>query len=146
MIKTDLEITTYWNGTRAWSPLSDVLHSLIDEKLGGPYRNALHEGPTRMEDPQNAKLDKLRRAKNVYYDVFNNGGCNYSNAEIRKVLGLSLGSKKCLKRYDDGSTDLDFDAIHAAVEPMMDRLVLAAAREQGVRNPEHTLFDLLEVA
>lgn len=81
-------MTTYWNHDRVWTPLVNELHELINLKMGisrGGFQK------TRDLDPLKDKhLEKHRKAKSLYYDIFNNGGCNYSGTEMRKVFGVPL--------------------------------------------------------
>ena len=75
------------------------------------------------------RLEKFRRATQVYRDLYNNGLWNRF-AEVRTVLGIT--PKHFGVHYRDRSGGLRVPAFLAAVERRMDQLVLDAAEEQGI--------------
>jgi hypothetical protein len=104
---------TYWNSKGTHQELADKLQKLVP--ASGPV----------MGGKKNAKLEKFRRAVNAYYDIFNNGGCN-RGAQIRSIFKFSMRAY-AVARYGH-----DWNGIHAVVEPIMDRIILEAAEEQGL--------------
>ncbi len=95
---------SYWNSKGRHEGLISQLQLLIPK-----------EGPCNAGAPA---LENLRRAINAYYDQYNNGGCNYPK-RIRRTFGVMPG---------------DFsDKAAAIVEHVMDGLILAAAKEQGIK-------------
>lgn len=111
---------TYWNNNGSYQDLSVALRNMIPD-----------EG--RVKEPRkNAKLDLFRRASNCYYDIFNNGGCN-RRAEIRNIFDIRFS----YTAYSDRNPNR-WDNIHATVEPIMDKIILEAASEQGlISRPEY---------
>jgi hypothetical protein len=102
MTKFNWQEASYWANNGRYQALVEVLQKLIPSS--GPM--VPKEG--------NQALERLRKGINCYYDLYNNGGCN-RRAEIRRLAGV-------------GSTD--FDLCAQELEPVMDRLILAAAAEQ----------------
>ena len=110
---------SYWDGTGKYQMLYDALNGLI------PI-----EGKCQHSRSKNKKLEKLRTAGNAYYDIFNNGGMNRA-AEIGYHFGVRMS------HYRSGSgrhQRTHFDRIAAKVDPIMDRIILEAAIEQGLIN------------
>jgi hypothetical protein len=104
--------STYWEGNGTHQSLYAELIKLIP---------AMGE----VEDKhRHAALETLRKACNAYYDIFNNGGMNRA-AQIRATFGISVKSYR-----NSWTMSTDWEAIHAVVEPVMDRLILAATEEQ----------------
>lgn len=70
---------------------------------------------------QNPALEKLRKASNCYYDLFNNGLCNRAS-EFRRVFGFA-------------GTWIAKDGFpyYAPLEDKMDEIILNASREQGIK-------------
>ena len=90
------------------------------------------------------RLERFRRAGNVYYDLHTNGLCNRFG-EVRTVLGITP------RHY--GITPhrgIHFDArdekFLAAVEARMDEVILAAAQEQGIDVVELSAQERMAVA
>lgn len=105
----------YWNNTGTHQELANRLQALV------PL-----EGPCEFPRSKNKALDKFRRASNAYYDIFNNGGCNFGPL-IRDIFGISMSYFKSysvpMYRWED---------IHNKIAPIMDEIILATAREQGL--------------
>lgn len=76
------------------------------------------------EPRKNRALEKMRKAANCYYDMFNNGLCNRA-AEFRRVFGFS-GTWIARNGFP----------FYEPLETAMDEIILAAAKEQGVPIPE----------
>lgn len=75
---------------------------------------------------KNKHLDKLRRAQNAAYDLFNNGLCNKKN-HFKKIYGWSVDRSDI--RYASKS---DWAFWERKVERVLTPLIIAAAKEQGV--------------
>lgn len=101
----------YWNQKGKYQKLYDVLQPLI------PIMDAC--------PPNQPALDKLRRAGNCYYDLYNNGLCNRA-AEFRRVFGF--GGKVIMdeRRYRNQT---EIDRLEAKLDAAIDEFVLAAALE-----------------
>jgi len=100
---------SYWNDNGKFQNLVEQLQKLIP--AAGPVPNA----------KQNPALERFRLYGNAYYDIFNNGGWNYAKDIYRWFPGVMSLAKR--DRWD---------AIYAITEPRMDKVILAAAREQGL--------------
>jgi len=98
---------TYWNEKGKYQQEYDRLVSLIPAE--GTVANP----------GQNPALEKLRKASNCYYDLFNNGLCNRAS-EFRKVFGFA-------------GTWITKDGFpyYAPLEDKLDELILNASREQA---------------
>lgn len=103
---------TYWDGEGKYQALYEKVNKLIPS-----------EGDV-LELRKNRALEKLRRAANCYYDLFNNGLCNRAT-EFRQVFGFGGTSIS-----DGGYRDTDPKAI--MLEQKMDEIILAAAKEQNI--------------
>ena len=102
---------TYWNGNGKYQNAYKALAALIPAQ--GPVLDA----------KANPALERLRKFANAYYDVFNNGGCNYG-------IGLQAyfpGIRKHLRRGHR-----NWAAAHLITTPKLDAVILAAALEQGI--------------
>ena len=100
---------SYWNNNGKYQHLAGELHKLVP--AAGQVRNP----------EQNPALERFRLHANAYYDIFNNGGWNYAKSIYRWFPGaMSLAKRD------------RWDAIYAITEPRMDKVILAAAREQGL--------------
>jgi hypothetical protein len=83
-----------------------------------------------VENPEkNKKLEKLRKASNLYHDLYNNGGWNYSGSDFSMVFGFSV------KRKFNSSLKSEFEQIVAKIEEKMDRIIEDAAKEQLITLP-----------
>ena len=102
---------SYWNDNGKYQNLAVQLQKLVP--AAGKVQNP----------EQNPALERFRLHANAYYDIFNNGGCNYAKEIYRWFPGAMSLSKA--DRYDE---------IYAITEPRMDKVILAAAREQGLIN------------
>lgn len=103
------ETTSYWSGNRKYQKLYERLHALV------PVEGSVPNART-----TNRALEKLRKASNCYYDLFNNGLCNRA-AEFRQVFGFG------------GKFIAEHHFMHCEkLEQKVDEIVLAAAREQNI--------------
>ena len=105
---------TYWNEKGTYCQLNVELEKLVP--MSGSVDKPM----------KNKALERYRKASNAYYDIFNNGGRNRPGS-IRAFFGFAMSSMKC-----DG--DYNWNLIHHIVEPIMDQIILAAAKEQGIRD------------
>lgn len=100
---------TYWNNKGKHQALYNKVSLLI------PAQGEVPDGRG-----SNRALEKLRKAANCYYDLFNNGLCNRA-AEFRRVFGFS-GTWIVRAHYPYSEQ----------LETAMDKIVLEAVEEQGV--------------
>lgn len=112
---------SYWDGTGKFQMLYDHLNSLIPA-----------EGACEKPRGANRKLDKLRRAANAYYDIFNNGGMN-RGAEIRHHFGVAMSHYRIGRGREQRT---QWARIAAKVDPIMDDIIVAAAVEQKIIDAE----------
>jgi len=114
-MKTTEKTYSYWGNKGKHQALADKLNKLVPPS--GPIKGA-----------KNRMLEKFRKASNAYYDIFNNGGCNRGRS-IRAIFGISM------RNYKSGRSCISafgLKGIYAATEPVMDKIILAAAVEQGL--------------
>ena len=76
---------------------------------------------------KNKKLEKLRKAANVVHDIFNNGLMN--RGKQLKVLKLKMYDLPLPNEWFAG----DWDRVKEIVEPKMEKIILDAAKEQGIK-------------
>ncbi len=93
----------YWNNRGRYQSLADKLAELIP--VMGEVENA----------EQRPELERFRLAQNYYYDIFNNGVCNYEDA----VFEMFRISPEDAEDYED-------DEIFKITEPVMDWVILEA--------------------
>jgi hypothetical protein len=109
----------YWNGNGKHEALYKQLLALIPS-----------QGECADAKGANKNLDRLRRAANCYYDVFNNGLCNRAK-EAREIFGF--GAPRKGSRVDFNHPDiLKYDAA-------MDGFIEAAYAEQFTAQPEYSI-------
>ena len=70
--KSDRTKFNYWGGCGRYQEMSENLAKMLP-----------HEGKVTMDD--SPCLERLRRAINVYYDIFNNGACNRAR-QVKPML------------------------------------------------------------
>lgn len=107
----------YWASRGKHQDLADKLQAMIP-----------HEGSVRNPE-KNKKLEKFRKASNVYYDLFNNGLCNRAN-QFYGVFGFAAGDYRL--NFGGPLGDRYASTFWHKVEARMDEIVLEAAREQGL--------------
>ena len=110
---------TYWNNKGLLQSLSTELGMLVPT-----------EGECRADRP---KLERFREASNLYYDLYNNGGCNYGR-EIGSLFGPGLrafnesrGAPGTQRYADDIKTANEFIK---HVDRKMDKIILEAYHEK----------------
>lgn len=115
MANPKLYRNTYWSHKGKHPELKDALQKLI------PFSGEVN-------DPDdNPHLERFRKAANCYYDLYNNGLCNMGR-EFECVFGfLPDGADNCVELTTE---------IVNKTERALDRIILAAAKEQGIRSPQ----------
>jgi len=104
---------TYWNHKGLLQPLYEKLNAMI------PVSGAC-------EQPRSANkhLDRMRRAGNCMYDLYNNGLCN-RQAQFNRMFGVTSS------HY--GSYRYGFDKnLYTLAEQKMNEYIALAAQEQGL--------------
>ncbi len=104
---------SYWGGTGKHQATYEKLNKLI------PSMGACDDARGK-----NRKLDRLRRAANCYYDLFNNGLGNRA-AEFRRMFGFGGTPIANIYHYRDCP-------LLERLEAAMDKIIEEAASEQGV--------------
>lgn len=99
---------TYWNNTGKWQHTADQLHGLL------PREGAV----------AGKALEKFRKAANAYYDLFNNGRC----INFKRIFGVRGKALLENMQYARGLAAVQMET----VESVMDKIILAAAKEQGI--------------
>ena len=100
---------TYWNHSGRYQEVSTLLEKFIP--VEGPVVNAA----------QQPKLEKFRRASNVYYDYYTNGLGNRAR-EFKGAFGFVAGDYRiCPGEYNE--------RLERLMEDRMDKIVLEAAAE-----------------
>lgn len=117
---TDFTVTmenscTYWNHKGLFQDLYAQLNAMI------PASGACENART-----TNKKLDKMRRAANCMYDLYNNGLYNRVN-EFRNLFGIASSN------YRVNRTHARFlPSLYADSEHIMNLFIIDAALEQGL--------------
>jgi len=94
----------YWNNQGRYQSLADRLAKLIPSM--GEVENA----------EQRPELERFRLAQNYYYDIFNNGVCNYEE-EIWEMFRVTP---------EDAYNDADEENLFRRTEPVIDSIILDA--------------------
>lgn len=119
---------SYWSSTGRYQAAYAELLKLI------PVSGECPDAKTK-----NKALDRLRRAANCYYDLFNNGLCNRA-AEFRSIFGFSPKKEFPDRsvRYSGRYLDIDFDNVemNERLNTALDGMIAAASIEQGLGHPE----------
>ena len=81
---------------------------------------------------KNRCLERFRTAQNVVHDIFNNGLGN--RGKQLKVLKLKMWELP-LEQYRGGELLMkaNWDRVKEIVEPAMEKVILDAAKEQGIK-------------
>jgi len=103
-------MNTYWDHEGKHQDKAEKLDNLIP-------------AAGKVSGKENKALEKYRQAANLYYEIFNNGGTNSMNG-IKSIFGMSKDEVRTNVRLND------WDEIHSIVEPMLDKIILAAYKEQ----------------
>ena len=94
----------YWSDRGRYQSLANRLADLIPPM--GEVENA----------EQRPELERFRLAQNYYYDIFNNGVCNYEE-EIREMFRVTP---------EDADIEADEEKLFKRTEPVMDAIILDA--------------------
>lgn len=108
---------TYWGSSRKYTELSRKLSALV------PF-----EGECPSDKP---KLERFRKASNAYYNLYNNGLVS-DFSRIFKVHGSTLVPRS---RFAPTPKDEVTTPVIQQAEEVMDRIVIAAAKEAGLEIP-----------
>lgn len=114
---------TYWAHNGKYQQFLSKLESLIpcESSVETPHKNKM--------------LERFRKASNCYYDLYNNGLCNRAR-EFAGVFGIRSSDYKFQQRKWNGRIWVKYrqfdDALYSELEPKMDQIVLAAAKEQRI--------------
>ena len=83
----------------------------------------------RCESPmsKNKHLEKFRRAQNAAYDLFNNGLCN------KRGLFVSVFGDAPTQKSVNTFTKVSWEMWEDRVEKMLTPMIIAAAKEQGIK-------------
>jgi len=100
---------TYWNNNGTHQELSNKLREMI------PSMGEV------VDAENNPKLERLRKLTNAYYDLYNNGGCNPCRGTARYFRGTITMAR-----------DRKWDKCYEVTEPIMDKAILKAGKEQGL--------------
>ncbi len=101
---------SYWNNNGTHQALADKLQAMIPP-----------EGS--ISGSKNAKLEKLRKAINCYYDLYNNGLYNRGRSFSKLFFPYA--------RYQYRGHHF-VEAMYEHTEAKMDEFIVEAAREQGL--------------
>jgi len=77
----------------------------------------------------NKHLEKFRKAQNCYYDLYNNGLCNKAR-EFSTVFRIPGVPREIKQNYRYNT--LVCKTTEELIEAKMDKIILAAAKEQGI--------------
>ena len=101
----------------AINPGFKKLHGKLDELV--PFSG-------RVESPmsKNKALEKFRVASNLVYDLFNNGLGN-RRSHFQGFFGWAPHTR-------GGMTNSQFEEAERKLEPVMTRIIIEAAKEQGI--------------
>ena len=108
--------TNSWGVNSGFEGLRDKLNELI------PL-----EGKCELSRSKNKHLDKFRRAQNAAYDLFNNGLCNKRGLFVQ-IFG-DAPTQKSVYYF----TKVSWEQWEDRVEKILTPIILAAAKEQGVK-------------
>lgn len=107
----EMPTNTYWASKGTLQKVGDKLQEMLPNYGEVPSKH------------RNPKLERLRKAINYYYDLYNNGLCNRSRG-FSKFFGLPALYNY---QYINGKFDT---CLFWDLEEKMDEIILAAAKEQ----------------
>lgn len=105
-----------WGVNAGFKHLADKLNDLL------PF-----EGRCENPNSKNKHLDKFRRAQNAAYDLFNNGLCN------KRGLFANIYGWAPTQRSTYYASRMTWAQWEDNVEEVLTPIILAAAKEQGVK-------------
>ena len=101
---------TYWAGNGKEEKKLEILHDLIDDRIvykrtlspcGSYYISTKAYMPSSQKGGKNWRLEQLRRAKNAYYRLFNDGDYNQLFDNALKELTPLMGYRSLCPRNID---------------------------------------------
>jgi len=104
---------TYWNGNGTYQGFIDKLSEEI------PIEGACED----------KAIDRLRRAINAYYDIYNNGGCNSASRKVSYFFPGVMKHLQCGRSYR-----VHWESVEKITEPKMDEIILKVAKKKGLIN------------
>lgn len=102
---------SYWDGNGTYQSLADKLE-LIKPTQG------------KVKGTKNKQLERYRIAVNAYYDLYNNGLWNRIRS-FNRIFNIAANNYK----YGAGQYSSN---LYKIIEPKMDEIIFAAAKEQGL--------------
>ena len=105
-----------WGCNQGFSNLNNALNDLLPM-----------EGRCENPNSKNKHLDKFRRAQNAAYDLFNNGLCN------KRGLFANIYGWAPTQRSTYYASRMTWAQWEDNVEEVLTPIILAAAKEQGVK-------------
>ena len=85
------------------------------------------EGSVEFSRSKNKNLEKFRRTQNAVYDLFNNGLCNKRGLFVQ-IFGWAPTQKDC-----NYASRMQWAHWEDRVEEVLTPIIIAAAREQGIK-------------
>ncbi len=116
-VDTKMYANTYWSHRGKHPILQEKMAALIP--ASGSVENA----------DDNPALEKFRIASNCYYDLYNNGLCNRAE-QFQDVFGIVLPLDEDTRELPN-DFKLTKDLVNRT-EKAMDKIILAAVKEQGL--------------
>lgn len=113
MARTDTS-NKYWSHNGRFQHFVNALEAKV------PCEGAVPSATTK-----NKALERFRKASNCYYDLYNNGLCNHARS-FSKIFGIAAS------HYANRRSGSFMQSLYDELEPKMDEIVLAAAKEQGI--------------
>lgn len=114
-----MSANTYWESKGTYQTVAKKLQQLI------PFEGTV-KNPRK-----NRALEKMRKASNCYYDLYNNGLCNRAR-EFTAVFGFSSKPYQVYGRRGSLIRGYFTLPLYERVEEKMDEIIVAAALEQGI--------------
>lgn len=103
---------SYWSGEGKYQKQYNELQKLI------PREGVVEKGMCKHK----VSLDRLRRACNAYYDVFNNGGGNRDRSIARFFPGVLSEIRESWNR----GCNINWDYVHRVCDEKMDEVIVEA--------------------
>ena len=125
MVQLEL-FTNNWGVNSGFARLRDELNNLIP--ASGRCENPMSK---------NKHLEKFRRAQNAAYDFFNNGLCNkrglfvsiFAQNEDYYIDKWNIPTMKSFRYFNK----TNFECWEDRIEKILTPIIIAAAKEQGVK-------------
>ena len=121
MVQLEL-FTSSWGVNSGFRRLADELHGLLPM-----------QGRCSKPMSDNKHLEKFRKAQNAAYDFFNNGLCNKRGLFIN-IFGQDIDTWNIpTYRSFSGFTKVSWEQWENHIEKIMTPIIIAAAKEQGIK-------------